>query len=206
MKVIEGVCFESFSFDIESSDARWFYLRFVDSKTYRTFSPPVFTGRAITEYRIDDLAPIDSSKFKAVDGLGRNASVLVDGDTMTTYVADGSEFTVTVDMGEKKCIKALGNYAALVDVMELRAKGLKSDYAEASLPVDYRISTSLDGENFTTAREGLFRAFAGEEIVRFNPTDARYVRLDVLSTTGKRSGRAAFVNAPAKMALITLFE
>ena len=206
LRVIEDVCFESFSFDIESSDARWFYLRFVDSKTYRTLSPPVFTGRAASEYRIDDLTPIDSAKFKAVDGLGRNASVLVDGDTMTTYVADGSEFTVTVDMGEKKCIKALGNYAALVDVMELRAKGLKSDYAEASLPVDYRISTSLDGENFTTAREGLFRAFAGEEIVRFNPTDARYVRLEVLSTAGKRSGRAAFVNAPAKMALVTIFE
>ena len=206
VKTIENVCFEDFSFDVESSTARWFYLRFVDADTKRTFSPPVFTGRAITEYRIDDLRPVDPTNFKAIDGEGRDASVLVDGDTLTSYTADGTSFTVTIDMGEKLRVQALGNYAALIDINEIRAKGIKSDCVEAAFPVDYRIATSVDGKNYTTVGEGIFRAFAGEEIVRFDPTDARFVRLEILSTTGSRSGRVGHADVPAKMALVTLFE
>ena len=206
VKVIENVNFENFSFDVASDSARWFYLRFVDSNTHRTFSPPVFTGREITPYVIDDLKPIAPEGFKATDEKGRDASVIVDGDTLTNYEADSTSFAITVDMGSVHEVKALGNYAPLCDIKELRAKGLKSDYAEASLPVDYRISASLDGKDYSVLREGVFRAFAGEEIVRFAPTSARYVRLEVLSTAGARVGREPYKDMPAKMALITLFS
>ena len=206
VKTIENVNFEDFSFDIESKSARWFYLRFVDSNTHRTFSPPVFCRREITPYVIDDLRPIAQDGFKATDSDGRDASVLVNGDTYSNYEASAPTFTVVVDMGAEHCVKALGNYASLCDIMELRKNGLKAEYAEAPLPVDYRISASLDGENYSLCREGVFRAFAGEEIVRFDPVNARYVKLEVLSTAGTRINRAPYKDMPAKMALITLFE
>ena len=97
------------------------------------------------------------------------------------------------------------NVYDLVDIMELRRKGLDSAYATAAFPVDYRISTSLDGEHFTNVGEGLFRAFAGEEIVRVEPSRARYVRLEVLSTAGSRLAREDLGEVNAKMALITIF-
>ena len=206
VKVIENVNFEDFSFDVKSDSARWFYLKFVDANTHRTFSPPVFTGREITPYVIDDLEPISPENFTAVDEKGRDASVIIDGNTLTNYEADTNKFAITVDMGAVYEVKALGNYAPLCDIMELRAKGLKAEFAEAPLPVDYRISASLDGKSYSLCREGVFRAFAGEEIVRFAPISARYVKLEILSTAGSRVDRAPYKDMPAKMALITLFS
>lgn len=40
IKTIENIDFSSFDFKIESSDAVYFYLRFIDKKGRRTFSPP----------------------------------------------------------------------------------------------------------------------------------------------------------------------
>ena len=52
---------------------------------------------------------------------------------------------------------------------------------------DYRISVSNDGETFTQVARGVFRSFGGEEIVRFAPCTARFLRLEILSTCGKAS-------------------
>ena len=47
---------------------------------------------------------------------------------------------------------------------------------------------------------------AGEEIVRFEPTDARFIRLKVLSTTGSHLGRGKLATLPARLSGITLFK
>ena len=77
---------------------------------------------------------------------------------------------------------------------------------EAAFPVDYRISTSTDGKNYTLADEGIFRTFSGEEIVKFEPRKARLVKLELLSTVGSRLGRAPYDKIPMKLAELTLFE
>ena len=77
---------------------------------------------------------------------------------------------------------------------------------ESVFPVDYEIYTSLDGENFTLCDAGAFRWMSGEEIVRFAPTEARFVRFCVLSTAGQRLGRKPYDAEPLKMAEISLFE
>jgi len=208
VKTLEKVNFESFEFDIESSDARWFYLRFVDANTKRTFSPPVFCGREPIPYIIDDLKPIDSKGFKITSADGSDASALIDGDTMTNWQIDGTSCNLTIDMGECRKVSALGNYAAAMQTPwpPPANVGLVQGEMEAVFPVDYVISTSIDGVNFEKKSEGIFRTFTGEEIVRFDTHEARYVRLEVFSTTGSRLGRAPYDKVPLKIAELSMFE
>lgn len=208
LKTLENINFESFEFDIESSDARWFYLRFVDSNTKRTFSCPVFCGREVIPYKIDDLTPIDTKSFKITTSDGTDASALIDGDTMTAWQAEGTSFTLTVDMGEARKISALGNYAVALKNPPSTPEtvAFAQGSLEAGFPVDHIISTSADGKDFKECARGIFRTFTGEEIVRFDTHEARFIKLEVLSTTGSRLGRAAYVSLPAKMAELTLFE
>jgi len=208
VKIIENENFENFEFDVESSDARWFYLRFVDSNTHRTFSAPVFCGRDVIPYVIDDLKPIDKKCFSIKDvKWGTDASMLLDDDTFTDWTSKDTSCELVIDMGEVRSVSALGNYAvSLKAIPGIKDLGVMLAHAEAVFPVDYVISTSLDGEIFEVAAEGLFRTFAGEEIVRFEKRDARYVKLTVKATAGKRLGRTAYAEIPMKIAELSLFE
>lgn len=208
VKTLENVNFESFEFDIESSEARWFYLRFVDSNTKRTFSCPVFCGRDVIPYKIDDLTPIDKKDFSITAADGTDASALIDDDSMSFWQAQDTHCSLTLDMGKVRKVSALGNYAvALVNPPSTpQTVGLAQSTLEAVFPAEYVISTSVDGVSFDVCAKGVFRTFTGEEIVRFDSRDARYVKLDVLSTTGKRLGRAAYKDIPIKIAELTLFE
>lgn len=206
IKIIENAIFENFEFDIESDSARWFYLKFTDSQTYRTFSPPVFCSREPVPYVLDSLKPIDKSYFTATDENGRDASALIDNDTETEWTADGTSFSITVDMKKEYTVRALGNYAAPIDIKQLRANGIHPNLAEAKLPADYEIYTSLDGKNFNLISDGVFRSFAGEEIILFEPCKARFIKFDILSTTGSRLGRDKYKDIPASLAEISIFE
>ncbi len=206
IKTIENGNFENIEFDIESDTARWFYIRLVDSYTYRTFSVPVFTGREITPHIIDDLKPIDKSKFKITDEKGRDASVLINDDISTEWQADGTSATLTIDIGEEKTVRGLGNYSVGLlrpysgDIRRLMAE------QEAVFPVDYRIYSSLDGVNFDLWDEGVFRTFSGEEILKFEPRTTKFVKIELLSTTGTRLGRSPYNEIPMKISEFTLFE
>ena len=206
LKTVEGESLESFEFDIESDTARWFYLRFVDSNTYRTFSPPIFTGRSVIPYEIDSLTPISKEKFSITEKSGKDASDLINNDPTSEWEADGTSAEFVIDMGEERCVSALGNYA--VGLIRPRVGNVGDIMAkmEAAFPVDYRISTSTDGKNYTLADEGIFRTFSGEEIVKFEPRKARLVKLELLSTVGSRLGRAPYDKIPMKLAELTLFE
>jgi hypothetical protein len=208
IKTIENVNFEDFEFDVESGEARWFYLRFVDSNTKRTFSCPVFCGREVIPYEIDDLTPIDRKNFKITSADGTDASALIDGDTMSWWQGKETSCSLTLDMGEVRSVAALGNYAVALENPPSTPKTIAfaQSSLEAVFPAEYVISTSVDGSSFEVCAKGVFRTFTGEEIVRFDKREARYVKLDVLSTTGKRLGRSAYVDIPVKIAELSLFE
>ena len=75
----------------------------------------------------------------------------------------------------------------------------------APFVAEYRISTSLDGFNFTTVKEGCIRIFGSEEILSFPTTLARFIRFEILSTVGARSGQDIFKNAKPSIAELTVF-
>ena len=84
--------------------------------------------------------------------------------------------------------------------------GIAQGVLEGVFAADFVISTSVDGKEYSQVAKGVFRSFAGEEIIRFSPHTARYVKFEVLSTTGKKLGRAPFDTLPLKLCELSLFE
>ena len=207
IKRIEGVCFENFEFDVETNSARWFYLRFVDSNLHRTFSAPVFCGRPVIPYVIDDLKPIDKKLFSITDQKwGTDATMLIDDNPDTVWVSQDTSCELVIDMGELRSISALGNYAVALDSARGPSMGDIMGHRESVFPLDYVISVSVDGINYDRVATGIFRTFVGEEIVRFEKREARYVKLYSARTTGKRLGKMPYAENPMKIAELSLFE
>jgi len=75
----------------------------------------------------------------------------------------------------------------------------------ASFACRYRISTSVDGLNFTEQAKGVLRVFGAEEIIPFPPHSARYLKLEVLSTTGAESTYPALADARVQIGELTVF-
>ena len=51
-----------------------------------------------------------------------------------------------------------------------------------------------------------FSTFSGEEIVKFEPRNTKFVKIELLSTTGTRLGRDPYNKIPMKISELTLFE
>jgi hypothetical protein len=206
LKTIEGVDFSSFDFDLESDSASWFYLRLWDSEGRKTWSVPVWTGRAPYQATNDDLYPIDKKGFTAIEeGTEKNASILLCDDPYKTFTASSSTCSILIDMKEEKNLYALGHYPPVLLGKQMKEVDIQPKHYLAEFPCHFAISTSLDGENFTPCAEGVFRMSGKEEIIRFACRKARYIRLEILSTVGKNSHRKEFENALVTMAELTPF-
>ena len=196
-----------FEFDIESNSARYFYLRLVDKEGRRTFSVPVYSGRATDAPRYDEPTPIDKSKMKVCDLLGaENTELLINDKPRDIWQSARGAAELVFDMGEEREVSALGHIAPEIHADRFAATGLKPNELMARFARDFVISASLDGESYAPVRDGLFRNFGGEEIIRFAPTRARFIKLSVKNTVGRCSDWAAYANSPLEISEITLFE
>lgn len=194
-------------FEICSDSARYFYLRLVDKEGRRTFSVPVYSGRATDAPASCEPTPIDKSKMKVCDLLGaENAELLINDKPRDVWQSARGAAELVFDIGEEREVSALGHIAPEVHADRITATGLNSTELEARFARDFVISASLDGESYEPVREGLFRNFGGEEIIRFAPTRARFIKLSVKNTVGKCSGWRKYENAPLEISEITLFE
>lgn len=203
---------DSFDFEINSDTARYFYLRFVDANGDRTWSMPVWTGRAFDNFTEPELTPIDISGADAVDILtGDDASGAIDGDVYTPWEAKGEKASILIDLKEEKEIKALGLYPRMI-VRPSKSREYEKwlvwrepDFA-STLPTDIAIYASVDGKTFEKCADGSCRMFGGENIFTFEPTKARYVRFDILSTVGRDAAPHLYGNAKCSVANLTLFK
>lgn len=203
---------KSFDFEITSISARYFYLRLTDNEGNRTWSMPVWTGRQFDNYTHPMLTPVDLQNATAVDILtGCDASAAINGDVYDLWEAQSGRASIVIDMKDVHTLRAVGNYPRiLAKPSRLREPELWKDWREdeftSSIPTDYAVYTSLDGKNYQKQSAGVFRMFGGETLVTFEPTKARYVRFDVLSTVGNSSLPHLYGNAKCTVANITLFE
>ena len=202
----------SFEFEISSDTARYFYLRFVDSEGNRTWSMPVWTGREFDKYEEPELTPADMSRATAVDVLtGEDASAAIDGDVYTSWEAKSEKASIVVDLGEAKRIKALGVYPRMI-VRPSKSREYdkwlvwrEPDFA-STLPTEFAIYASADGEDYEKCADGVLRMFGGENIFTFEPKTARYLRFDILSTVGRDATPHLYANAKCSVANLTVFE
>jgi hypothetical protein len=203
---------DSFDFEITSDTARYFYLRFVDSNFERTWSMPVWTGREFDKFEEPKLTPIDLSEATAVDILtGADASGAIDGDVYTPWEAESGKASIVIDLKCEKEIKALGLYPRMV-VRPSKSREYEKwlvwrepDFS-STLPTNIAIYASLDGEVYEKCTDGLCRMFGGENVFTFEPTKARYLRFDILSTVGHDATPHLFGDAKCSVANLTLFE
>ena len=208
VKTIENVDFSAFDFTVESDTARYFYLRLIDSEGRKTWSPPVWTGRAIDEANKDLLVPVAKTGFTAVDETsGADASRLLNDDPADTWFSEGTTCSILIDMQDTKTIAGFGVYHQIFEKAQLLVGGAEMYPVGLShLPYDYRLSTSLDGKVFEKQATGVFRIFSGENIIHFTQHPARFVKLEILSTTGANSERIAYRDANIALAELTVYE
>lgn len=196
----------SFDFTVESETASYFYLRLIDREGRKTWSCPVWTGRTFTETPKDTLLPLSKAEITAVDlKSGKDASILFNDDPHEAWFAEGKICSILIDLQEAQKITAIGHYPRILD-QPYAQMGIDTTALLAQFPSAYEIHSSNDGVNFKKQAEGKFLAFGGEEIKRFEEHTARYVRLDILSTTGKESARQNYVDATVAIGELTLFK
>ncbi|MBE6597604.1 MAG: hypothetical protein E7641_08060 [Ruminococcaceae bacterium] len=218
----KDVDLSDFDFEIKSDTARYFYIRFTDSEGRRTWSPPVWTSRE-ADPPAPELTPLDKSGFTVTElESGKDASVLVNNDPLKIWESELGAATYLIDMKEEKTVSALGHYAPFINrkafkeaencapvsakiVAKIgREKNFKLVTALSRFVSKYEIWTSRDGENFEKCFDGQIRCFSGEDIIRFSPVKARYIKFKVLTNTGTE-WRPSFDDLTLHIAELTVF-
>jgi hypothetical protein len=209
LKEITGDALGVLDFEIESDTARYFYLRVMDGNGLRTWSAPVWTGRDFEKPHSVDLPPVlDQSGFTVTETeSGKDASVLVNGDPQQVWLSDLTSASYVIDMGCEQEVSALGHYAFYVNRADLKNTEPPTPLQEviARFPSRYEIAVSTDGVHFTTCNKGQIRVFSGEEVLRFAPCKARYLRFTVGSTVGAECGLTRYADAKICMAELSVF-
>lgn len=211
VKTVENFDSSAFDFTVESGTARYFYLRLLDSEGRKTWSPPVWTGRAADKKNTDLLIPLEKDGFTAVDETSSaDASRLLNDDPKDTWFSEGITCSILIDMQNETQIAGLGHYPRILEPEMLTREGMPTvdamAYAVSHFPYAYRISTSCDGKRFTEKVSGVFRIFGGEDIIRFAQHPARFIRLEILSTVGANSERKEYRDANVAMAELTVYK
>lgn len=205
VKTIKNVDFSDFSFTVDSSDAGYFYLRLIDVKNRKTWSVPVWTGKALGNKSMSSISPIDKSGFSAMDTkYDVDASILISDDPNKFWHSEHSEAEIVIDMGRTEKITAFGHYPRIITREVLKNQSPETLLCE--LPVEYTLYTSINGIEYTLCDSGLFRAFGGEEIIEFKEREARYVKLSVNSNVAEYSGHENLFPTGLSIAELTLYK
>ncbi len=192
---------------LKSDTARYFYLRLWDKNGLRTWSPPVWTGRAPdVRDTFEDLAPLSMAGAVATDlSSGKPVPEVIDGSDATPYTSGSGTPSILIDLGSAQKIAALGHLPTRVVRPAVNWQSWRASDTMITLPVHFAVAVSCDGESFTEVASGVCRVYGDENIIRFAPTCARYVRFDVRDTVGANSHRDSIADAPASIGNLTVF-
>ena len=203
----EGDDLSHLEFTVKGEDATYFYLRFSDSEGRRTWSPPVFTGRAPKKMPECPITPIDKSDFTAIDETsGLDASILLNDNPLEHWTSEKKSAEIVIDMHRTEKVSALGMHPRLVwrELLSDRYGGTPPILAE--FPVEFEIYTSTDGKEYEICESGTFRRFATEEIIRFEEHTARFVKLKILSDAADFKGTREFPESKITIGELTLYK
>lgn len=196
---------DSFSFTVDSSTARYFYMRLIDSEGRKTWSTPVFCGRPYDPDYTPEVTPIDMSRTRAFSN-GEEIATVINGNPLDPWYSDEITPTVTIDLGEEKLISALGYYPAII--LRDASKGAEwtTSMETASLVSRFTVSASTDGESYTELASCVSQNLGAEHIVEFAPTECRYIRFTVLGNVGLDSGLKQYADRKTRIANLSLFS
>lgn len=199
-----------FDFTVKSDTASYFYLRFSDSEGRRSWSVPVWCGRVSPMKKQKKLSPIPFPKAAVAKELvsGKDASAVIDGSPDTLFEADSTEASVLIDLSREVSFDGIGYLPEFVthDKVRRTPKPWSSTVFTARMPAEFEIHASNDGENFTKLTDGVFRNLGGEDIISFDKTKARYVRVDIKNNVGELLNPKHYGARKTALCNFTLFE
>ena len=214
VKAVELSSDKELDFSVESSTARYFYLRFIDCMGRKTWSCPVWTGRnfdktassLVCQYTVgeqENLKPIPKKGFTAYDELsGKSADEVISDNVDSEWKSGLTSASIVLDMQKEYEVRGVGHYpVSLAETNRLEVKEKMSGFA-----AEYEISVSCDGKNYKKCADGVIRIYGGEVIAAFEKCRARYVKFAVKSTVGILSGNPQNFDFPLVMNELTVFE
>lgn len=205
LKTIEGDL-SSFDFEIKSTTAGYFYLRFTDINGKKTWSAPVWTGRPCQYKEQPDLTPIDKTEFSACDiSTGNNADILINNNPEDIWISETPNPSIIIDMKKEYEIRAIGHYPLRPIMGELIDAGMYPNNIVTQYVSEYEIYISNNGKDYEFVTSGQLRVFGKEELITFNPVKARYVKFDVISSTGKCCELPKYANSIVRIGELTVF-
>lgn len=207
VKTLDCKGLRTLDFELKSDNARYFYLRLIDSEGRKTWSAPIWTGRAFDEIEENDLIALDKAEFTAMDETtGQNAEALLDNDSTTAYTSESSAPAIVIDMKKLQKVCAVGHVAPVMIRRPLMDAGVDLAEKTAEFVSRFCISTSCDGKTWTPGTERIARMFGREEIFEFPEREARYVKFQVLSSVGLESAWPRFAQSKVSIAELTVFS
>lgn len=206
VKTLENMDLSRFAFSVDHTDADYFYLRFVDGKGRRTWSPPVFVEKQRREPNEKNIYAIEKQGFTVTELLtGTEADVLVNNDVYDTWNSNLKKAELLIDMNDLRDICAVGVYSPRCISGEIKASGESLQSRIDRFVSSYRIYTSVDGENYTEQSRGTVRTFGNEEIIFFPKTRGRFVKFCADSTVGAQRGLETGTEATLHIAELSVF-
>ena len=199
-----------FEFTVKSETASYFYLRFSDVEERRTWSVPVWCGRTPSVKTDSELSPVPFPEGASARELisGKDASAVIDGSPDTLFFASATETSVLIDLTREVSFRGIGYLPEFVshDKVRRTPKPYTSTNLTARMPAEFEIFASCDGEAFTKLTDGVFRNLGGEEIVPFDKTNARYIRIDIKNNVGELLKPACYGARNTVLCNFTLFD
>ena len=185
---------------LNSETARYFFIRVFSENGLRTWSAPVWTGRPFDACPLQAFAgkPIDKSCWSVQSDSGSDPEKVINGDPNTPWIANGTSAELTIDMKRVERICGFGYYPSIPE------RGESGGYAHYIS--DYEYSVSVDNIHYEIVSRGMYREFGGEQILRIKPVEARWVRLNVLSTTGSASRKPGYTDKELRIGELDVYR
>ena len=206
LREFDNITNNTIDFEIKSDTARYFFLRFQDREGRRTWSCPVFCSRPYDEYALPNVTPLDQSVFDAFDETAeRDAGQVLFGDHIHPYETENKKTSIIIDMKDERDISALGYATPRMPRTAANAHG-ECVINHVRYPRRIRISTSVDGVNYSEVFSGGIKTYSDEEIFEFKQHKARYVKFEVLKTVADEYGRKEYMNCGLLIGTLALFD
>ena len=193
-------------FTHSSDTARYFYIKLTAKNGDRTWSSPVWTGRRFDSvpHNVFEGTEIDKSTWSVVSSSGGNdAEKLFSGSYEDPWISDSPSAEIIIDLGKTQDISAVGIYPHTI-IRNNEAFSVTE--ATARFISDYEIYVADESSYFKMDSKDTVRSYGEEKIDEFETTQARYIKIKVLSTAGSSQHKANYKNSPAMIGEIYVYK
>lgn len=183
-------------FDVKSETARYFYLKLTSVDGDRTWSSPVWTSRAFdpTPHKEFKGTELDKSKWTVVScSDGNDPGKLISGSYEEPWIGTKTNAEFVIDLGQTTDIRAIGIYPHTISRSD---ESISDTEATARFVSDYELYIGDEYQNFTLVSKDTVRCYGEEKIDEFELSQARYIKVKILTTAGASQYKKKYMNSP----------